>query len=161
MPRSNQKWCAPPISHQGARKSGPGALRPRGNRPIDNDLAAFITQEYYQANANVEFALFEGDLLCRTCYETESTRFYTHLAVEDAKSRESDGKHPRRSSSRFYSSDLVEIHSITVNSPDFSPSSAGSGSMEETAEMEYKLEQSKELLNQVFQILGIAKIRDV
>jgi hypothetical protein len=33
--------------------------------------------------------------------------------------------------------------------------------MEETAEMEYKLEQSKELLNQVFQILGIAKIRDV
>ncbi len=91
MPRSNQKWCAHPISHQGARKSGPGALRPRGNRPIDNDLAAFITQEYYQANANVGFALSEGDLLCRTCYETESTRFHTHLAVADAKSRESDG----------------------------------------------------------------------
>ncbi|CAF3645283.1 unnamed protein product, partial [Rotaria sp. Silwood2] len=44
MPRSNQKWCAHPISHQGARKSGPGALRPRGTRPIDNDLAAFIAQ---------------------------------------------------------------------------------------------------------------------
>ncbi|CAF2944257.1 unnamed protein product, partial [Rotaria sp. Silwood2] len=96
MPRSNQKWCAHPISHQGARKSGPGALRPRGTRPIDNDLAAFIAQEYYQANANVGFTLSEGDLLCRTCYETESTRFHNHLAVEDAKSRESDGKHPRR-----------------------------------------------------------------
>ncbi len=64
MPRSNQKWCAHPISHQGARKSGPGALRPRGNRPIYNDLAAFITQEYYQANANVGFALSEAGLLC-------------------------------------------------------------------------------------------------
>ena len=35
MPRSN-KWCAHPIFHQGARKSGPGALCPCGNRPIDN-----------------------------------------------------------------------------------------------------------------------------
>jgi len=69
MPRSNKKWCAHPVSHQGARKSGPGALCPRGNRPIDNDLAAFITQEYYQADANVGFALSEGDLLCQTCYE--------------------------------------------------------------------------------------------
>ncbi len=131
MPRSNKKWCAHPISHQGARKSGPGALCPRGNRPIDNDLAAFITQEYYQADANVGFALSEGDLLCRTCYETESTRFHTHLDVK--------------------------VNSIAVDSP----LSAGSQSMAETVEREYKFEQSKELLNQVFQILGIAKIRDV
>jgi len=110
MPRSNQKWCAHPVSHQGARMSGPGALRPRGNRPIDTDLAAFITQEYYQANANVGFALSEGDLLCRTCYETESPRFHTHLAVEGAKSRESDGKHPRRSSSRFSAYRYGMIH---------------------------------------------------
>ena len=109
MPRSNKKWCAHPVSHQGARKSGPGTLCPRGNRPIDNDLAAFITQEYYQADANVGFALSEGDLLCRTCYETESTRFHTHLAVEDAKSREYDGKHPRRSRSSFCSSVLAEV----------------------------------------------------
>ena len=146
MPRSNHKWCAHPISHQGARKSGPSALRSRGNRPIDNDLAAFITQEYYQANANVGFVLSEGDLLCRTCYETESTRFHTHLAVEDANSRESDGKHPRRSTSSFYSSDLVEVDVIAVDSPVFSPLSAESGSMTDTAEMKYKLEQSKELL---------------
>jgi len=131
MPRSNKKWCAHPISHEGARKSGPGALRPRGNRPVDNDLAAFITQEYYQANANAGFVLSEGDLLCRTCYETESTRFHTHLDVE--------------------------VNSIVVDSP----LSAGSQSMAETVEMKYKFEQSKELLNQVFQILGIAKLRDV
>jgi hypothetical protein len=161
MPRSNKKWCAHPIAHQGARKSGPGTLCPRGNRPIDNDLAAFITQEYYQADANVGFALSEGDLLCRTCYERESTRFHTHLDVEDAKSREADGKHPRRSNSSFYSSDLVKVDAIAVDSPVFSPMSAESGSMADTAEMKYKLEQSKELLNQVFQILGIAKIRDV
>ena len=131
MARSNKKWCAHPISHEGARKSGPGALRPRGNRPVDNDLAAFITQEYYQANANAGFVLSEGDLLCRTCYETESTRFHTHLDVE--------------------------VNSIVVDSP----LSAGSQSMAETVEMKYKFEQSKELLNQVFQILGIAKLRDV
>ena len=131
MPRSNKKWCAHPISHEGARKSGPGALRPRGNRPVDNDLAAFITQEYYQANANAGFVLSEGDLLCRTCYETESTRFHTHLDVE--------------------------VNSIVVDSP----LSAGSQSMAETVEMKYKFEQPKELLNQVFQILGIAKLRDV
>ncbi|CAF1678064.1 unnamed protein product [Adineta ricciae] len=62
MPRSNKKWCAHPISHQGSRKSGPGALCPRGDRPIDSDLAAFITQEYYQADAIVGFALSEGEL---------------------------------------------------------------------------------------------------
>jgi len=33
--------------------------------------------------------------------------------------------------------------------------------MRETVETKYKLEQPKELLNQVFQILGIEKIRDV
>ena len=148
MPRSNQKWCA----HQGARKSGPGALRPRGNRPIDNDLATFITQEYYQANANVEFALSEGDLLCRTCYETESTRFHTHLAVEDANSRESEGKYPRRSGSSFFSLYIAEVDAIAVDSPVFTPLSA---------EMKHKLEQSKKLLNQVFEILGIPKIKDL
>ena len=131
MPRSNKKWCAHPISHEGTRKSGPGALRPRGDRPIDNDLAAFITQEYYQADANVRFALSEGDLLCRTCYERESTRFHTHLDVE--------------------------VDPTAVDSP----LSAGSQSMTEMIEMKYKFEQSKELLNQVFQILGIAKISDV
>ena len=131
MPRSNKKWCAHPISHEGARKSGPGALRPRGNRPVDNDLAAFITQEYYQANANAGFVLSEGDLLCRTCYETESTRFHTHL--------------------------VEEVNPIAVESP----LSAGSRHMRETVETKYKLEQPKELLNQVFQILGIEKIRDV
>ena len=161
MPRSNRKWCAHPISHQGTRKSGPGALRPRGNRPIDNDLATFITQEYYQANANVEFALSEGDLLCRTCYETESTRFHTHLAVEDANSRESEGKYPRRTGSSFYSLDIAEVDAIAADSPVFTPLPAESGSMVENAEMKYKLEQSKELLNQVFEILGIAKIRDL
>jgi hypothetical protein len=131
MPRSNKKWCAHPISHQGSRKSGPGALCPRGDRPIDNDLAAFITQEYYQADAIVGFALSEGDLLCRTCYETESTRFHTHLDVD--------------------------VSSPAVDSP----LSAGSHSMTETVEMKYKFERSKELLNQVFDILGITKIRDV
>ena len=131
MPRTNKKWCAHPISHEGTRKSGPGALRPRGDRPIDNDLAAFITQEYYQADANVGFALSEGDLLCRTCYETESTRFHSSL--------------------------VVEVNSIAVDSP----LSAGSRHMAETLETKYKLEQPKELLNQVFQILGIEKIRDV
>jgi hypothetical protein len=131
MPRSNKKWCAHPISHEGARKSGPGALRPRGNRPVDNDLAAFITQEYYQANANAGFVLSEDDLLCRTCYETESTRFHTHL--------------------------VGEVNPIAVESP----LSAGSRHMRETVETKYKLEQPKELLNQVFQILGIEKIRDV
>jgi hypothetical protein len=131
MPRSNKKWCAYPISHEGARKSGPGALRPRGNRPVDNDLAAFITQEYYQANANAGFVLSEGDLLCRTCYETESTRFHTHF--------------------------VGEVNPIAVESP----LSAGSRHMRETVETKYKLEQPKELLNQVFQILGIEKIRDV
>jgi hypothetical protein len=50
---------------------------------------------------------------------------------------------------------------MAIDPPDFSPLSAESGSMADTAEMKYKLEQSKELLNQVFQILGIAKIRDV
>jgi hypothetical protein len=49
------------------------------------------------------------------------------------------------------------VNSIAVDSP----LSAGSQSMAETVEREYKFEQSKELLNQVFQILGIAKIRDV
>jgi hypothetical protein len=131
MPRSNKKWCAHPISHEGARKSGPGALRPRGNRPVDNDLAAFITQEYYQANANAGFVLSEGDLLCRTCYESESTRFHTHL--------------------------VGEVNPIAIESP----LSAGSRHMRETVETKYKLEQPKELLNQVFQILGIEKIRDV
>jgi hypothetical protein len=131
MPRSNKKWYAHPIAHQGARKSGPGALCPRGNRPVDNDLAAFVTQEYYQADANVGFALSEGDLLCRTCYERESTRFHTHLDVE--------------------------VDPTAVDSP----LSAGSQSMTEMIEMKYKFEQSKELLNQVFDILGIAKIRDV
>jgi hypothetical protein len=161
MPRSNQKWCARPISHQGAKKSGSGALRPRGNRPIDNDLAAFITPEYYQATVNVGFVLSEGDLLCRTCYETESTRFHTHWAVEDAKSRESDGKHRRRSRSSFGSSVLAEVDALAVDSPVCSQLSAKSGSAADTAEMKYKLEQSKELLNQVFQILGIVKITDV
>jgi hypothetical protein len=55
----------------------------------------------------------------------------------------------------------VKVDAIAVDPPDFSPLSAESGSMADTAEMKYKLEQSKELLNQVFQILGIAKIRDV
>jgi hypothetical protein len=50
---------------------------------------------------------------------------------------------------------------IRVDSSVSSPLSAGSGTMADTVEMKYKLEQSKELLNQGFQILGIAKIRDV
>ncbi|UJR19094.1 hypothetical protein I4U23_022225 [Adineta vaga] len=131
MPRNNKKWCAHPISHQGSRKSGPGALCPRGDQHVDNDLTAFIIQDYYQADAIVGFALSEGDLLCRTCYETKSTRFHTHLNVE--------------------------VSSPAVDSP----LSAGSHSMAETVEMKYKFEQSKELLNQVFDILGITKIRDV
>ena len=109
----------------------------------------------------VESTLSEGDLLCRTCYETESTRFHTHLAVEDANSRESEGKHPWRSGSTFYSLDTAEVDAIAVDSPVFSPLSAESGSMAENVEMKYKLEQSKELLNQVFEILGIAKISDL
>jgi hypothetical protein len=63
--------------------------------------------------------------------------------VEDAKSRESDDKHPRRSGSSFYSSDLVEVDAIAVDSPVFSPLSLESESMSDTAEMKYKLEQSK------------------
>ncbi|CAF1540807.1 unnamed protein product [Adineta ricciae] len=131
MPRSNKKWCAHPISHQGSRKLGPGALCPRGDRPIDSDLDAFITQEYYQADAIVGFALCDGELLRRTCYETETSRFHTHLGVH-------------------------------VSSPSVdSPISAGGHSMIESVEMRYKFEQAKELLNQVFDALGIAKIRDV
>jgi hypothetical protein len=55
----------------------------------------------------------------------------------------------------------VEVDLIAVDSSVSSPLSAGSGTMADTVEMKYKLEQSKELLNQGFQILGIAKIRDV
>jgi hypothetical protein len=79
MPRSNKKWCAHPISHEGARKSGPGALRPRGNRPVDNDLAAFITQEYYQANANAGFVLSEGDLLRAATAESIKQNFFRYF----------------------------------------------------------------------------------
>ena len=79
MPRSNKKWCAHPISHEGTRKSGPGALRPRGDRPIDNDLAAFITQEYYQVNANVGFSLSEDDLLRTTTAQSIKQSFFTYF----------------------------------------------------------------------------------
>ncbi|CAF1544176.1 unnamed protein product [Adineta ricciae] len=131
MPRSNKKWCGHPMSHEGTKKSGPGALRPHGDRPIHHDLAAFITHEYYQVNANVGFSLSKGDLLCRTCYKAESTRFHSSL--------------------------FEEGNSIAVDSP----ISAGSRHMAETVETKYKLEQHKELLNQVFQVLGIEKIRNV
>jgi len=51
----------------------------------------------------------------------------------------------------------VEVDPTAVDSP----LSAGSQSMTEMIEMKYKFEQSKELLNQVFDILGITKIRDL
>ncbi|CAF2944273.1 unnamed protein product [Rotaria sp. Silwood2] len=117
MPRSNQKRCAHSISHEGAKKFGPGALHLRGNRSIDNDLVAFIIEEYHQATANVGFFSSEGDLLCRTCYETELARLHTHLAVKDAKLRQSDGNHPRRSCSSFCRSLLAEADALEVNLP--------------------------------------------
>ena len=63
--------------------------------------------------------------------------------------------------SKVYSLDIAEVDAIAADSPVFTPLPAESGSMAENAEMKYKLEQFKELLNQVFEILGIAKIRDL
>jgi hypothetical protein len=80
--------------------------------------------------------------------------------VEDTNSRESEGKYPRSSGSSFYSLDIAEVDAIAVDSPVFTPLSAESGSMAKNIEMNYKLDQYKELLNQVFEILGIANIRD-
>jgi hypothetical protein len=41
-------WCRSPEAHQDATRRGRSPTHPRGDRPIDSKLAAFMTQQYFE-----------------------------------------------------------------------------------------------------------------
>ena len=122
-------WCRSPEAHQNATRRGRSPTHPRGDRPIDSKLAAFMTQQYFENTGDDQMVLTKGDCLCRTCYERAMKQFTSN-------------------SSNLYSS---------------SSSSSSESTDEEMAELDMHFEKnkSKEILNDIFRILGVSSITDL
>ena len=74
------QWCAHPVYHSGKTKVGPKPSYPRGSRRVDEELVKFINDTHGISFDSTAESIREGDLLCRTCYEKESTRLNLHNA---------------------------------------------------------------------------------
>ena len=73
-------WCARPVYHSGKTKVDPKPSQPRRNRKADDELARFINDKDRISFDSTAESIREGDLLCQTCYEKESTRLNLHSA---------------------------------------------------------------------------------
>jgi hypothetical protein len=111
--------------------------------------------------------LQEGDLLCRTCYEKERMDLRYHQSLQNTE-RETygdmdiDARIPRRR--RSVISNLGEIlnSEVSLEEDTRSSRSKASGDSEpDDAEQVYKQKKAKELLNQVFMLLGIPQLTDL
>ena len=163
-------WCCSPEAHQGTTKRGRNPAHPLGDRSIDSKLAAFITQQYFEETGDDQVVLLEGDRLCRTCYEKAMKQFtcrpYTRKVDKERdidSSMEVDEK-PTRFSSR--TTKPIKLLSKDYSSSQYSSSSTSSASEttdEETAELKIQFEKnkSKDILNDIFRIVGVSSITDM
>jgi len=161
------QWCCHPTFHASAYKIGSKPTHPRGDRKIDHELATFINQSDLLPRTGNEMLLQEGDLLCRSCYKKERMfqRYHENsqnIERETYGKMDIDDRIPRRR--RSVISNLGEILNSKFSLEEdlrSSRSKSSSDSEPDEAEQIYKQKKAKELLNQVFMVLGIPPLTDL
>jgi hypothetical protein len=160
------RWCSSPIAHRYATKRGHSPTHPRDDRPIDSNLAAFITQQYFNETEDDKFVMAKGDVLCRTCYETAQKQFISQLSTVQNEKNElwdynaMEMDHSRCLRKRIVSN-VVEKSSDDISSDELSSSSQSSSEEMDDEDRKYHQNQSKSMLNEIFKIVGVSPIADM
>ena len=151
-----KKWCAHPTRHVNDTKVGKCPSYPKGYHPISAQLARNIQTQYGRSIGMKKISLKEGDRLCTTCYDRERGRF------------------DKLYSSRGESMDM-EYHSIEDNEDSIDTSKNTSESLLEEDNEDNdndnnddsfyppgeEQKQTKQILNTIFELLGITPIADM
>ena len=61
-------WCCSPYAHQNDTRLGQNLTHPQGDRPLDPDVAEFLTRRYFERTGNKQVVFDDDDRSCRTCY---------------------------------------------------------------------------------------------
>jgi hypothetical protein len=58
-----------PYAHQNETRLGQNPTHPQGDRPLDPDVAEYLTRRYFERTGNKQVVFNNDDRLCRTCYD--------------------------------------------------------------------------------------------
>ncbi len=154
------------MAHPNTTKIGRSPTHPRADRRIDSNLAAFITQQCLKETGDENLFVIEGDWLCRTCYEKAKKQFLSQVATEqkeENETRENDAMDVdyRRSKRQRVATNMIGLSLDDIPSDKLSSSSSSSNEEILEEDKKYHESQSKEMLNEIFKIVGLLPIIDV
>jgi len=161
------QWCTHPTSHHDCTKIDHKPTHPRGDRKVDGELAAFISESYRVSTGDEGILIQAGDLFCRTCYDKERSKFDSHLILQKStdegnESMDTDDQRPRRQ--RKTMSNMEFRSNLDFPLEEKAESSCSQSSSESETiddEKRYNQEKTTHLLNQVFSVLNISQISDM
>ncbi|CAF4702435.1 unnamed protein product [Rotaria sp. Silwood2] len=159
-------WCSSPTAHRYATKTARNPTYIRGNREIVSSLAAFITRQYLRETGDDKLMMIEGDVLCRTCYETARKQFFSQLGAvheEETELWDNNAMEVDYNGSLCKSLTLSEIEASSDDTSSDELSSSSLSSNEETTEEDRKYHQSRpmSMLNEIFKIVDVSPIVDM
>ena len=69
MSRSAPWYCSP-FAHQSETRVGQSPTHPRGDRPVDSAVAAYLTRQYLERTGSGQVVFNDDDRSYRTCYNS-------------------------------------------------------------------------------------------
>ena len=154
-------WCCSPFAHQSETRVGQNPTHPRGDRPVDSAVAAYLTRQYLERTGSEQVVFNDDDRLCRTCYSSAKAYIDDHPSDQFDDSLMSIGETPVRRSLR-----IAKLNKATKNrrydekSSSTESSSESSGSEMSREHERFQRKRSHDMLNKIFQVVGVSAVVD-
>ena len=152
-----KKWCVHPTRHMNDTRIGRRPSHPQGHHPISAQLARNMQAQYSRSIGMSKISLKEGDLLCKVCYYRERARF-DKLYSSQAESMDiGDEEEKEQQDATNITSNIIEDEIEEENEEEDVDDEAD----ESFYPPREQQETNKQILNKVFQLIGITPITDV
>jgi hypothetical protein len=146
------------MRHVNATKIGPRPSHPVGHHPISARLARNMRHRYRPAFGTSKVHFQEGDLLCKVCFSRESARIDP---MRSAQTETMDvGEDSAQIDQADDSRDTIDVSMNWDDNEDDTPDGSDDSQESFRAPGE-ESKASKQTLNGIFELLGIAPITDV
>jgi hypothetical protein len=159
----SRRWCAHPLRHKDASKTGRSPSHPQGKYLIQAPLAGFLNRAYVDTTTELKRTTFGEKYLCTRCFEYEMARFQNTAISSDAEEvADSEDSTCQRLRPLFRKKKLrLRDDHKGPSSHGYPGSRKSDTSSEDESSVTHEVSASREILNSVFKVMNIEKIADV